>query len=289
MALPVWPYIAEQVMSTMREPFAPLLSKLSVVAEGKASAPNEDIKRCIKDCTKDCINEAKTALQFTKKWEESLIGSFDELTRTVDELLGDDKIITKPPSDFLSSKNGEMLIAITMRVRAMASKVSHDSSATTSSPSSPSKDKLKESAAHEEELQRKADKITAPDLGRPLLQGSYDDLEPQLKECLLCFSAFPENIVIKRRIMIYWWIGEGLVTPMTDGRTAEEVGEDCFKMLISSGLIEPIYQKHSKIAKYCKIHPWARQMLVSKAKESKFFKFDPQDRPTFNTNQSQGI
>uniref|UniRef100_A0A5B6YR35 Disease resistance protein winged helix domain-containing protein n=1 Tax=Davidia involucrata TaxID=16924 RepID=A0A5B6YR35_DAVIN len=71
------------------------------------------------------------------------------------------------------------------------------------------------------------------------LEASFDYLDSsQLKLCLLCLSVFPEKYVIKKRPLIYWWIGEGLVTK-TDRKTAEEVGEDVFEQLIKQGLIEP--------------------------------------------------
>ncbi|KAL7211970.1 hypothetical protein ACSBR2_014764 [Camellia fascicularis] len=42
----------------------------------------------------------------------------------------------------------------------------------------------------------------------------YDELDLELKLCLLSFSVFPENVEIKKRVMLYWWIGEGFVPPV---------------------------------------------------------------------------
>ncbi|XP_058114676.1 disease resistance RPP13-like protein 4 [Magnolia sinica] len=274
-------------MSGTREPFDPFLTKLLAAAGGKASAPIEDIK--------NGIEKIKTALHLARKWEEGIFDGFAALTRTVDQIIqeqpsvNDDSIKSQgAPLDFLSTENGKKLLASAAeKVEEMASKVPCDFqlSPTTSSPSSVSK----EIPMNEEEFQCMAEKITAPDPGLTNLNIVYDYLDPQLKRCFLYFSAFPENKVIRRRIMIYWWIGEGLVAPTSNGRTAEHVGEECFKMLIWSNLIQPIYQKHSKTAKYCKIYPWARQMLVSKAEEypENFFTFDQQDRPTFNSMQCE--
>lgn len=104
----------------------------------------------------------------------------------------------------------------------------------------------------------------------------YNDLEPLLKQCLLYFSVFPENTVIKKRTMIYWWIGEGLIRP-TKHQTAETVGEECFKMLLLNGLILPISKEHDKSPRCCKLLPEVRKMLISKAKG--LFEFDSQDEP----------
>ncbi|CAL5412113.1 unnamed protein product [Camellia sinensis] len=42
----------------------------------------------------------------------------------------------------------------------------------------------------------------------------YDELDLELKLCLLSFSVFPEKVEIKKRVMLYWWIGEGFVPPV---------------------------------------------------------------------------
>ncbi|KAA8520028.1 hypothetical protein F0562_014298 [Nyssa sinensis] len=63
----------------------------------------------------------------------------------------------------------------------------------------------------------------------------HNGLKTELKLCLLCFSMFPEDVIIKKRLMIYWWIGKGFVsqTPAlcTDPsprvkKTGEELGND---------------------------------------------------------------
>ena len=45
-----------------------------------------------------------------------------------------------------------------------------------------------------------------------LLSSRIENLDNQLKGCLFSFTAFPENEVIKKRLLIHWWIGEGFVT-----------------------------------------------------------------------------
>ncbi|KAK1297017.1 hypothetical protein QJS10_CPB15g01321 [Acorus calamus] len=117
------------------------------------------------------------------------------------------------------------------------------------------------------------------------LQVSYDKLKPRLKDCLLCFSVFPEKAVIKKRQVIYWWIGEGLVI-QTHEKTAEEMGEDFFKELIRREFIEPVPIKRKKDAKSCKMHPWIRQMLILVAKQQCFFKFNEEGNPEMNFSTS---
>ncbi|KAL7216112.1 hypothetical protein ACSBR1_028118 [Camellia fascicularis] len=63
------------------------------------------------------------------------------------------------------------------------------------------------------------------------LQLSYDALDIQLKVCLFCLSIFPEKAVVKKKQLIYWWIGEGLISKSKD-KSAEEVGEGVFMKLL---------------------------------------------------------
>ncbi|XP_027166605.1 disease resistance RPP13-like protein 4 [Coffea eugenioides] len=108
---------------------------------------------------------------------------------------------------------------------------------------------------------------------------SFDCLESnQLKVCSLCLSIFPENSIIKKRPLIYWWIGEGMVTK-TSEKTAEEVGEDVFGQLINESFIIPKVENHSPNINSFIVHPWIRRMLISVAKGLHFFKFTPSGMP----------
>ncbi|KAL5583277.1 hypothetical protein UlMin_015719 [Ulmus minor] len=43
------------------------------------------------------------------------------------------------------------------------------------------------------------------------LKWSYYELPALLKQCLLCFSVYPEDFEIRAEQIIHWWIAEGLV------------------------------------------------------------------------------
>ncbi|XP_050379860.1 disease resistance RPP13-like protein 4 [Argentina anserina] len=129
------------------------------------------------------------------------------------------------------------------------------------------------------------------------IKRSYEHLESvELKMCCLSLSIFPPDSVIKKRPLIYWWIGECFVTTTQD-RTAEETGEEIFRKLITSttppthslrrrALLSEVrrlpehtqVQPHNAIssvaANSCTVHPWVRHMLVSLAKHAKLFDFD---------------
>lgn len=112
------------------------------------------------------------------------------------------------------------------------------------------------------------------------MRRKYENLENlQLKLCLLSFSIFPEGAVIKKRPLIYWWIGEGFIRS-TQQKTAEEVGEEIFQNLVMrKGLNIQPHLKASTSSRAvsvnnCTIHPWIRRMLISLAGEAKLFHFD---------------
>ncbi|KAM1359870.1 disease resistance RPP13-like protein 4 [Malus sylvestris] len=116
---------------------------------------------------------------------------------------------------------------------------------------------------------------------------TYEDLESMdLKLCFLSFSIFPDGSVMKKRPLIYWWIGEGFITS-TQHKTAEEVGEDIFEKLMRKGLINKTGSKASScpFVKSCALNPWIRRMLVSLASKARLFHFDSEWRrmPSYDT------
>ncbi|XP_019150200.1 PREDICTED: uncharacterized protein LOC109147017 [Ipomoea nil] len=105
------------------------------------------------------------------------------------------------------------------------------------------------------------------------LKKSYDHLPTKLKLCSLCLAAFPENFVIKKIPLIYWWMAEGFITEEVDG-------EENIMELIRLGFIEPYYYKGDVqrlsslgVVGACTVHPWIRKMLVSIAMDTQFFEF----------------
>jgi len=93
-------------------------------------------------------------------------------------------------------------------------------------------------------------------------QASYDVLDSHSKVCCLSLSIFPENVVIMKRHIIYWWIGEGFVKESTE-KTAEEEGEYVFDKLLNSNLIVAYGMVKCPVVSKFKISPWIRHMLVS--------------------------
>ncbi|XP_052202148.1 uncharacterized protein LOC127807944 [Diospyros lotus] len=110
-------------------------------------------------------------------------------------------------------------------------------------------------------------------------QARYLELKEELRLCLLCFAVFPENEKIKKKTMVYWWIGEGFVPPVEreiteKDKTAEQFGSKYFDELVAKGFVEPIYRKRSGKVETCKMHPLVRSMVIRLAKRANFFDFD---------------
>lgn len=110
------------------------------------------------------------------------------------------------------------------------------------------------------------------------LRLSYDELPPSLKQCLLCFSIYPEDYEIRADQLIHWWIGEGLIQSK-GSRTAVEVGYEYLQELISRCLVEIVQRRGFDGRVYkCKIHDMVRELIIMIAEEEEFCKFDEQGR-----------
>lgn len=100
----------------------------------------------------------------------------------------------------------------------------------------------------------------------------FEDLNPMSKLCLMCFSVFPENAVLRKRLLVNWWIGEGLVDP------GEARVDDIFKELIAKGFVEPVLKKRKVIG--FKMDPLVRFVVIDIAKKIGFFSFNSMGVPT---------
>ncbi|XP_028798034.1 uncharacterized protein LOC114753518 [Neltuma alba] len=85
----------------------------------------------------------------------------------------------------------------------------------------------------------------------------HDELKRDPRICLF-LAIFPGNAVLRKRFLIYWWIGEGLVSK-------EGEGEKVFEELLDLELLIP-HGKCPRVSK-CQISPWVRCMLIALAKK----------------------
>ncbi|KAL2525051.1 RNI-like superfamily protein [Abeliophyllum distichum] len=105
--------------------------------------------------------------------------------------------------------------------------------------------------------------------------------------CLLTFAVFPEKQLLKKKPLIYWWIGEGFITKSIN-KLAEEVGEEIFMELINKGFIQPSHKTPKNPIIYgCTVHPWIHKMLVSMARQANFFDLDTTGKVTNSYHNSR--
>ena len=119
----------------------------------------------------------------------------------------------------------------------------------------------------------------------------YNDLDgPKKKSCLLCFSVFPEDAIIKKKVLIHWWVGERFIdSPNSDGKTAEETGNDYFKDFIKNRIIEPVHKKLRQNSENCKMHPSIRAAIIKLAEGNNFVSFDQRGNPTADFSSSKRV
>jgi hypothetical protein len=96
------------------------------------------------------------------------------------------------------------------------------------------------------------------------------------QNCLLCFSVFPQNAVIKKKALVHWWVGEGFLFDTT----AEEKGNNLFEEFVARGIIERIPKKRRPSSELCKMHPLIRYAVIWLAETNNFTRFHPNGNPT---------
>ncbi|XP_038724776.1 uncharacterized protein LOC120016192 isoform X2 [Tripterygium wilfordii] len=117
------------------------------------------------------------------------------------------------------------------------------------------------------------------------LQRSFKTLKDDRQLCLLCLAVFPENTVVKRRLLTYWWAGERLLDPSANvDKTLEEMANDVLEELEAKGFIEPVNKKRELKTNSFKMQPVARSAVIELAKKHKFFNYDSDGNPTADSS-----
>ncbi|KAL4632004.1 hypothetical protein ACB092_04G021000 [Castanea dentata] len=112
------------------------------------------------------------------------------------------------------------------------------------------------------------------------LQEAFEELNTKLKHCLLCFAVVPENEVVKRRLLIDWWVGERLV----DSPATEDVADEIIIELMAKGFIEPVKQRRKLVADRFKMLPRVRCVVIMLAQDAGLFDYDFNGNPTANSS-----
>ncbi|CAL5411118.1 unnamed protein product [Camellia sinensis] len=114
------------------------------------------------------------------------------------------------------------------------------------------------------------------------LEASFLGLSFTSRDCLLCFLRFPEMASIKKKFLIYWWIGEGFLPPNPEdqktkseialAKTKEDFGNEILGELVAKDFIEPIYKNCSLVTNSYRMLPFIRSALTITAER---FGFSP--------------
>ncbi|GAB4834248.1 hypothetical protein Ancab_032514 [Ancistrocladus abbreviatus] len=103
----------------------------------------------------------------------------------------------------------------------------------------------------------------------------YRSLEPKAQQCLLRFSVFPEGVVIKRRTLMHWWLGEELIEVPAD-KNLEDVGAPILDTFMEMGFLEPVVE-NGKVTNRCKMPNYIHESIVARAREEKVFDVDDEN------------
>jgi len=116
------------------------------------------------------------------------------------------------------------------------------------------------------------------------LQLSYDELPIHLKQCLLCFSVYPEDSEIQAEQLVHWWVAEGLIQGK-GSKTAKELGFRYLSELVTRCLVEAVNRRGYDGRVYCcKMHDMVRELATRIAEEESFGKFDEQGKQEMTAN-----
>ncbi|CAD6255484.1 unnamed protein product [Miscanthus lutarioriparius] len=101
---------------------------------------------------------------------------------------------------------------------------------------------------------------------------SYEDLSPQLKQCLLYCSMFPKGVAILQAVVTEMWISEGLIQPPDKRSTSsheyglEDIATEYYRELIKRNLIEPM-KGYSLTGYKCTMHDVVRSFAEYMVRE----------------------
>ena len=102
-----------------------------------------------------------------------------------------------------------------------------------------------------------------------ILSLSYNDLPPNLKNCLLYLCIYPEDYVIERDILVRRWIAEGFISEER-GQSKQEVAENHFYELINRSMVQPVKVGYDGKARACQVHDMMLELIISKSVENNF-------------------
>uniref|UniRef100_A0A7N2LI52 Disease resistance RPP13-like protein 4 n=1 Tax=Quercus lobata TaxID=97700 RepID=A0A7N2LI52_QUELO len=187
------------------------------------------------------LDKINTVSSRVSKWESDFDGEIDKINTALKELL-----ILKQGDDSERQKKINSVLGDIKQLRRRGSSVQFTKVKTSSS--------------------------SRPPQTQDVALSEFQKMSEAWKQLGLEENIFSKTI--NKRLLIYWWIGEGFING-NGKKTAEEVGEEVFEKLINQGLIRPVVDRHDSwpIVNKCNLHPWIHRMLISLAKDVELFEF----------------
>ncbi|KAK2640121.1 hypothetical protein Ddye_027916 [Dipteronia dyeriana] len=97
-----------------------------------------------------------------------------------------------------------------------------------------------------------------------------EKLREEQKHCLSSFILLPENAVVKKRLLVYLWIGEGFLDKKTEEKTLEDSATEILDKFMNESFILPVKNNCNKVEKSFKmrqdVHSWMTSVLSPEAK-----------------------
>nr|GME12984.1 putative late blight resistance protein homolog R1B-16 [Ipomoea batatas] len=106
-------------------------------------------------------------------------------------------------------------------------------------------------------------------LSNDVMELSYKHLSHHLKQCLLYFSAFKEDVEIEVSYLIELWISEGFIEIMEEERV-EDTAKHYLNHLVGSNLIMVSRRNYNGGILCCAVHDLVHDFCLAKAKEENF-------------------
>lgn len=164
------------------------------------------------------FEELKNLLSRHKRWEDTVVRKFNVLRLKIYKTLS----LAKNQADGARQNANTIkdhlhwvdrkLDKLNRRLKDSESSYSESSDSESRVKINPYKEAL-ERKVLKEWKEQEVERIILESSAMLNLQASYHNLERlDLKLCFLFLSVFPEEAVIKKRPLIYWWMGEGLIT-----------------------------------------------------------------------------
>ncbi|KAF3956389.1 hypothetical protein CMV_018478 [Castanea mollissima] len=233
------------------------------------------------------LNQIKEDFQKLNKFEHDAGGPIKKLECSLDDIF---KLVLEAPNDLYPVK----------QVQAKLSALKKDSmKLKLNCPSLPPKMSTRNSVVRRFSWSRNGsnsmvDELPSLHMNHKFLCSSifteyqkvFENLNTRLKVCLLSFAVLPDDVIVKKRLMIDWWVGESLVDPPTNGKkTAEDIADEILKELEVKGFIEPVKERRKLVANRFKMQPLVHCVVIMLAQDAGFFDYHFNGIPTVNSSR----